>query len=150
MLILQLERVFATLLQFICNFMDFEQCLCKMLKTKTEDTRSATTNFGKEEVSKIRQGIQVFARNTRSSYIVVFPLGQRRVSQELNQNRNCHIYIYIYIYGGFYFVSLHQKQQDNHRTNFGFWCLLTFLTIFIVFGQKCSNFLPLRATQDSK
>ena len=42
-----------------------------------------------------------------------------------------------------------QKQQDNHRTNFGFWCLLTFLTIFIVCGNKCSNFLPLRATQDS-
>ena len=69
-----------------------------MLKQKKKGTRSATTNFGKEEVLKIRQGIQVFARNTRSSYIVVFPLGQGRGSQELNQNRNCHIYIYIYMY----------------------------------------------------
>ena len=69
---------------------------------KEKDTQSATTSFGKEEVLKIRQGIQVFARNTRSSYIVVFPLGQGRGSQELNQNRKCHIYIYIreciYIY----------------------------------------------------
>ena len=98
MLILQFERVFATLLLFICNSMEFDQLLCNMLKTKKMDTRCATTNFGKEEVLKIRQGIQVFARNTRSSYIVVFPLGQGRGSQELNQNRNCHIYIYIYIY----------------------------------------------------
>ena len=63
MLILQLDRVFATLSLFIFKFIDFGQCLCKILKTEN-DTRSATTNFGKEEVLKIRQGIQVFARNT--------------------------------------------------------------------------------------
>ena len=61
---------------------------CVKCSNKKKDTRSATTNFGEEEVLKIRQGIQVFARNTRSSYIVVFPLGQGRGSQELNQNRN--------------------------------------------------------------
>ena len=43
-----------------------------------------------------------------------------------------------------------KSNKTTIRTNFGFWCLLTFLTIFIVFGQTCSNFLPLRATQDSK
>ena len=78
--------------------MDFEDLLCTILKQQKKDTRSATTNFGKEEVLQIRQGIQVFARNTRSSYIVVFPLGQGRGSQELNQNRSCNIYIYIYMY----------------------------------------------------
>ena len=30
------------------------------------------------------------------------------------KNVYVYIYTYIYIYGGFYFVSLHQKQQDNH------------------------------------
>ena len=34
MLILELEIVFATLLLFICNFMDVEQFLCKMLQQK--------------------------------------------------------------------------------------------------------------------
>ena len=71
---------------------------CIKCSPKKKDTQSATTNFGKEEVLKIRQGIQVFARNTRSSYIVVFPLGQGRGSQELNRNRNCHIYVYIHVY----------------------------------------------------
>ena len=45
----------ATCLLFICNSIDFEQLLCKMLKTK-KDTRSATTNFGKEEVLIIQEG----------------------------------------------------------------------------------------------
>ena len=70
-------------------------CVCVKCSNKKKATQSATTNFGKEEVLKISRGIQVFARNSRSSYIVVFPLGQRRGSQELNQNANCHIYIYI-------------------------------------------------------
>ena len=61
MFILQFECVFAKLLLFICNFMDFEQFLCKMLNQTKKDTRSAKTNFGKEEVLKIRQCIQVFA-----------------------------------------------------------------------------------------
>ena len=52
MLIHQFERVFATLLLFICKFVHFEQFLCKMFK-KEKGTRSATTNFGKEEVLKI-------------------------------------------------------------------------------------------------
>ena len=83
----QSERAFETLLLFICNVIDFEQLLYET-QNKKKDTRSATANFGKEEVSKIRQ---VFARNTRSSYIVVFHLGQGRGSQELSQNRNCHV-----------------------------------------------------------
>ena len=48
--------MFATPLLFIYNFTDLEQCLYKTL-LKKEDTRSAMTNFGKEEVLKIRQGI---------------------------------------------------------------------------------------------
>ena len=77
--------------------------------------RSATTNFGKEEVLKIRQGIPVFARNTRSSYIVVFPLGQGRGPQELNQNRNCHIYIYIYTWTSTIII---QNNKTNKILNY--------------------------------
>ena len=51
MFILYFECVFRTLLLFICKCIDFESGLCKMLKTK-KCTRSATTNFGKEEVLK--------------------------------------------------------------------------------------------------
>ena len=40
--------------------MDFEQLLCQMLQHKKKDTRSATANFGKEEVLTIRQGNQMF------------------------------------------------------------------------------------------
>ena len=87
-------------------------------------------------------------------YIYIFKIRNRYVSDSdflshefLKHEMGC-IYIYIYIYGGFYFVSLHQKQLDNHRTNFGFWCILIFLMIFFVCGQKCFNFLPLWATQD--
>ena len=87
MLILQFEFVFATRLLFIGNFIDFDKCLCKMLK-KRKSTRSATTNFGKEEVLKIRQGIQVFARNTRMSPFIMFFL--LRINGTLP-------YIYIYI-----------------------------------------------------
>ena len=41
-----------------------------------------------------------------------------------------------------------KSNKTTIRTNFDFLCILTCLTIFIVFGQKCSNFLPLRATHD--
>ena len=41
---------------FISDFIDFDVFLCNMLKKK-KDTRSATTNFAKEEVLKIREGI---------------------------------------------------------------------------------------------
>ena len=51
MLILQFECVFVKRLLFMYNIIEFELFLCKMLKTK-RGTRSATTNFGKEEVLK--------------------------------------------------------------------------------------------------
>ena len=47
---------FGTFSLLICNFIGFEQFLSKMLQQK-KGTRSATTNFGKEEVLKIREGI---------------------------------------------------------------------------------------------
>ena len=50
--------------------------VCRMLKKKEEDTRSATTNFGKEDVLKIRQGIQVFARNTQIIPFIMFSLSR--------------------------------------------------------------------------
>ena len=56
-----------------------------MLKQKEEDTRSATTNFGKEEVLK------VFDRNTRMIHFIMFSLS--RINGTL-----AYIYICIYIY----------------------------------------------------
>ena len=85
------ECVFATGL-FICHYMDFEPSLCKMVNKK-KDTRSATTNFGKEEVLIIRHGIQVFARNIRMSPFIMCSLS--RINGPLPYI--C-IYIYTYMY----------------------------------------------------
>ena len=53
MLILEFEGAFEQLLLFICNFIDYQQFLLKYSKQNKKNTRSATTNFGKEEVLKI-------------------------------------------------------------------------------------------------
>ena len=86
-------HAFARFLLFISNFIDFDKfvCFCKMLQKKEQDTRSATTNFRKEDVLKIRQGIQVFAQNTRMIPFVMLSLS--RIDGTLP-----YIYIYIYIY----------------------------------------------------
>ena len=66
-----------------------------MLKQKEEDSRSATTNFGKEEVLK------VFDRNTRMIPFIMFSLS--RINGTLPYMHICirrymYVYIYIYIY----------------------------------------------------
>ena len=49
--------------------MEFDECVCNMQQTKKKDTRSATTNFDKEEVLK------VFDRNTRMIPFIMFSDG---------------------------------------------------------------------------
>ena len=69
--------------------------LCNMLKEKKRIREAPRLTPVKKKIQKY---LKIFKSlpEIPEAHIVVFPLGQGRGSQELNQNRNCHIYIYIY------------------------------------------------------
>ena len=94
-------RVFATRLLIVSNCIDFDKLLCKMLQKQTEDTRSATTNFGKEEVLK------VFDQNIQMIHFILFSLS--RINGTLPYR---YMNIYIYIYTRFYARQCGPAYED--------------------------------------
>ena len=81
---------------FISNFIDFDKCLGKVLEKK-EDTRSATTNFGKEEYSKY---VKVFKclPEIPEAHILLYSPWVRGVRPRSLIKIETAIYIYIHIH----------------------------------------------------
>ena len=79
-------------------------------QNKKEDTRSATTNFGKEEVLK------VFDRNTRMIPFIMFSLS--RINGTL---AGMYIYIYIYIHIDVYIHILESSARFARASGPGHW-----------------------------
>ena len=98
--------VFATLLLFISNFMHVELFLCKMLQQqkRVKGTRSARTNFGKEEVLKSAHDscsdLNIIQGGREAHILLYSPWARGGGPRSLIKIETAiYIYIYIYIYG---------------------------------------------------
>ena len=81
--------------------------MCKM-PNKKKGTRSATTNFGKEEVLKIREGTILETSGPTGSRVAFVNTIEETANAILS-----YIYIYIYIYGS---VSEMMMLKPSTRT----------------------------------